>query len=401
MRALVHKVRRWPRRLVITLAVVAAMLLAARIALPHVVKRHLNQRLEEIPGYTGHVSDVNIALIRGGYQIHGISIFREPSQVQQPFFSARLIDFTVAWRELLRGKLVSDMQIDRGQLNIVRDEIETETQADLDRRWQEVIKDIFPIHITHLELSEGAIRYRDNTQDPEVDVFIRNLHAVATGLRNRVAENGDEFPARIVAHGESLGGGRVELQIRAEPLAPQPHFHLAARIDDVNLPDLNEELEAYANVNVSQGTFRMAAEMAGKDGGFQGYVKPFFEDLDFENIEDEDRGLLERLWEKVVAGLAWLVKNKSRDQVGTRIPFEGMFGDPEVGLWTTITNLFRHGFIRAFNPTIEGSVTPENVLPDGSSADGRDVADVKDETPAGAPTGRDSGGSGDKASRSR
>jgi hypothetical protein len=168
----------------------------------------------------------------------------------------------------------------------------------------------------------------------------------------------------------------------------------------VNLPDLNESLKAYANVDVGRGTFRMAAEMAGKDGGFQGYVKPFFEDLDFNNLEDKRKNVLSRIWENVVAGLAWLVKNKPRDQVGTRIPFQGRFGDPQVGLMTTVRNLFRHGFVRAFKPTVEGSVHADNVLPSGASADGTKVADVKEERAgskqgevtedkrAGAPTGR-------------
>lgn len=388
MRAVVQHVRRWPQRIVITVMVVAVVLIAARIALPLVVKHQINGRLAEIPGYSGHVSDVDIALFRGAYQIHGISIFREQSQVRQPFFSARLIDFSVAWRELFRGKLVSDIHIDEGKLNVVQDDTAATTQDDLDRRWQDVIQDVFPIDITHLELKDGAVRYLDNSREPNVDVFVRNLQLGATGLRNRVGESGGEFPAEIVAQGDTLGGGRLELLIRAEPLAAEPHFHLTATVDGVNLPALNEELKAYANVDVSQGTFRMAAEMAGKDGGFQGYVKPFFEDLDFNNLEDKREGLLTRIWENVVAGLAWLVKNKSRDQVGTRIPFEGRFGDPQVGLWTTITNLFRHGFIRAFNPTIEGSVTAENVRPDGKSIDGRDVAEEKEESPAGAPTGR-------------
>ena len=47
------------------------------------------------------------------------------------------------------------------------------------------------------------------------------------------------------------------------------------------------------------------------------------------------------------------MKNKSRDQVGTRIPFQGRFGDPQVGLWTTITNLFRHGFVDRVVPRAE------------------------------------------------
>ena len=67
---------------------------------------------------------------------------------------------------------------------------------------------------------------------------------------------------------------------------------------------------------------------------------------------------------------------------------EGRFGDPKIGLWTTIANTFRHGFVQAFNPTVEGSVRAANVRPDGKSTAKPDVSDVKDDTRAGAPTGR-------------
>jgi hypothetical protein len=120
--------------------------------------------------------------------------------------------------------------------------------------------------------------------------------------------------------------------------------------------------------------------MAGRDGGFQGYVKPFFENVDFHNLQDKRIG--SRIWEHIVAGAAWLVKDKSRDQVATRIPFEGKFGDAKVGFFATFTNLFRHGFIRAFNPTVEGSVHADNVLPTGKSADGNEVAKKPDEPQA-------------------
>jgi hypothetical protein len=408
---IVHRIRSWPRRVVITIAIVALVLVAARVALPFVVKNQINHRLAAIPGYSGHVEDVGIALWRGAYKLDGLAVFKVNGAVQEPFASARHIDFSVAWRELLHRKIVSDILIDGPELNFVA--AGEASQKDVDRRWHEVLKDIFPLDITHLELTNGTIRYQDLTKAPHVDLFVKNMHVIATGLRNRPDETGAEFPAEITVDGESLGGGRLKIKVSANPLAPQPHFHLSANVDGVNLADLNESLRAYANVDVSRGTFRMAAEMAGKDGGFQGYVKPFFEDLNFNNIEDKNKKVLTRIWENVVGGLAWLVKNKARDQVGTRIPFQGRFGDPQVGLGTTIANLFRHGFIRAFNPTVEGSVHANNVLPTGDSANGKKVADTKtdpgpktagtkadkkasttvtDETKAGAPTGRESRG---------
>jgi hypothetical protein len=398
--SILHRVRSWSRRTLIAIAVIALVLLAARIALPYVVKYKVNERLASIPGYFGRVQDIGIGLIRGAYTLDDVAIYKVNGAVREPFFLAKHIDFSVAWRELFHRKIVSEIYAHNVELNFVAAGTPDESQKDIDRRWQDVVDDLFPLEITHFEIRQGAVRYRDLTRQPKVDLFVTNMRLLATGLRNRADESGTEFPAEITLDGDTLGGGKLTFFVEAEPLAEQPHFHLSAKVEKVNLPDLNESLKAYANVDVGRGTFQMAAEMAGKDGGFQGYVKPFFEDLDFNNLEDKKKNVFTRIWENVVGGLAWLVKNKARDQVATRIPFEGRFGDPQVGLWATISNLFRHGFVRAFNPTVEGSVHADNVLPSGKSADGKSVAETKSDPPpsedkfrdtrAGAPTGRPS-----------
>lgn len=371
----VQAARNWPRRVVITVACLIILLLGARIALPHVVKHQVNGRLGKIPNYTGHVEDVDIHLWRGAYSFRGFFVSRQEGQIQEPFFRARGIDISLAWRELWHRKFVSDIVIDEGQLTFVQGAEPEATQTDLDRRWQDVIQDIFPIDITHLEITDGLLRYINNAKEPKADLFVTHMRLTAVGLRNRQDETpaGEELPAKITIDGESLGGGKLNLVLKAEPLADKPHFHLSLKLDGVDLPALNESLMAYANVDVGRGTFQLVGEMAGKDGGFQGYVKPFFENLDFKNIKDEDKGLAAQLWEKMVAVTAHLIKDKSRDQLATRIPFEGKFGDAKVGMFATIMNLFRHGFIKAFNPMVEGSVKTENVLPDGKSADGNEV----------------------------
>lgn len=377
---ILRRVRSWSRKTAITILVIVAVLIAARVALPYYVEHKVNQRLASIPGYAGQVEDVSVALFRGGYSLAGVAIYKVNGAAREPFIMAKYIDFSVAWRELVRRKIVSDVVVEKLELNFVAADTDDASQKDMDRRWQDVVKDLFPLEITHLEVTDGGVRYRDLRRQPHVDLFVTKMRLLATGLRNRAGEDGREMPAEIMLEGETLGGGNLHIAGAADPLAANPHFHFSAKVDGVNLPDLNESLRAYANVDVGRGVFRMAAEMAAKDGGFQGYVKPFFEDLDFKSLEDKKKNVFDRIWETTVAGLAWLVKNKARDQVGTRIPFQGRFGDAQMGLGATIQNLFRHGFVRAFNPTVEGTLTPENVLPSGASADGRKVGDTKAES---------------------
>src|SRR5450759_484766 len=97
---LLRRVRSWPRRVVVTVAVLAVLMLAGRIALPFVVKRLVNERLQQIPDYTGYVNDIGIHLWRGAYSLHGFGILRQNGRVREPFFLAKDIDFSLAWREL-------------------------------------------------------------------------------------------------------------------------------------------------------------------------------------------------------------------------------------------------------------------------------------------------------------
>jgi uncharacterized protein YhdP len=360
---IVQRVRAWPRRVLYTVIIIIVVLVAARIALPFVVRNQINHRLRDVPGYRGEISSVTLSLWRGAYVLNGISIFKVNGHEQAPFFVAKYIDFSVAWRELFHGKVVSDIFIDHPELTLVQGPTPETTQKDTDKRWQSVVEDIFPIDIQHFEVAHGVVRYIDDTRSPRVDVFVKNMVLVATGLRNRPEEVKTEFPAEIQLQGDSLGGGRLSLLVQAEPLAARPHFHLSLKLTKVDLTALNDSLKSTANVEVSRGTFEMVLEMAGRAGAFQGYVKPFFNDLDFKTREDKKGSLAAHLWEKIVAGVAWLVKNKPRDQVATRIPFQGEFGDSQVGIWATIRNLFRHGFVRAFNPVVEGSVDPDKVPP--------------------------------------
>lgn len=359
---------RWLRGLTIALVVVLALALLARLVLPFLLQRAINARLEAIPDYTGSVESVDVGLLRGAYALNGVVIRKRNALQGEPFFAADRINFSLAWRELVRRRVVSDIVVTRGRLNFLREPAAEFSQLDADRRWQDVIQDIFPIEITHLEINDGRLHFVDRAADPVVDVFIKNMHALVTGLRNRPAdEDGEPMPADLLVEGSTVGGGSLLIFGKGEPLAAQPHFELRVTVERVALPELNELLRAYGKVDVSRGVLDVYFEMAARDGRFEGYLKPFFTELDFRDLAEDDKNLAEKLWEKVVSGLVGLFKNKPKDQLGARVPFAGEFGDPRIGLLATLRTIFRHGFIRPLPERLERSVEAENVEPPGQT----------------------------------
>jgi hypothetical protein len=353
------RARRWPRRAAISVAIVVVLLVIARLVLSQVLESAINRRLDEIPGYSGHVDNVSVALLRGAYSMQGVQIEKRDAAGTRPFVVLDSLDFSLVWGELLRGRVVSEIHAVRPRINFVKGPTAETSQMDFDRRWQDVINDLFPIEITHLEIDEGELHFVAPDQNPPVDIYLREVRAVVRGLRNRPDVDQGEMPATLLVEGVTPGNGQLALSSELEPLATSPRFHLKLKVDKLSLPAVNQFLLAYGNVDVSRGEFTGYLEMVARDGKYRGYFKPFFENLEFESAADPEKSIFARLWEKTVAALAALVKNRETEQVALRIPFEGEFGETRVQTWESIRTLFRNGFLQALAEGLDGHPRPK------------------------------------------
>jgi hypothetical protein len=356
----VRKRSRWPRRILIAAVVLVALGTGARLIAPTVLRRAINHRLDRIPGYGGHVEAIGLEVWRGAYRIYHIEIVQRSGKVREPFFTAKQIDFSLAWGELFHGKVVSNIEVTDGQLIFLRGPTQETSQLTADQRWQDVINDLFPIDITHLVINGGIIEFIDTTHQPKVDIAIRDIKVVATGLQNRPAEKGLEYPATIDISGRSIGDGDLRLHAKLEPLADQPHFLANLELKKVSLPSLNDLMRAYAGIDVSRGQFELFGQIAMQKGHYEGYVKPFLDHVDFKGFDDKNKDLGQKLWKDIVAGVAELFKNRSTKQLATRIPFSGDAKKMDVGTLRTILNGLHHGFIKALPQGFEGTTHPDD-----------------------------------------
>jgi hypothetical protein len=337
-------------------AVLALVLLGVRAALPWALRSVVNRRLATIPGFVGHVDRIGVQLWHGGYAMHGLTIRKTAGRVELPFVAATLVQFSLAYRELLHGRLVSDVTLDRASLNFVHGRTDADSQNGATGGWQSLVEDLFPISLNHLLVTDSRIHYLDTASTPRVDVWIEHLRIDVTGLRNRPSRAGGAFPASASVEGTTIGGGRLSLGATAEPLAPQPHFRFRGRLEGVALPALNSFLLAYARLDVSQGVFTAYSEVDAADGAYHGYVKPFVSNLNFTTESDGRKSVAQTLWKGFVARLEKLMRDRAQGEVATIVPFSGTFGGKaDIALWTGFANLLRDAFIADLPHGFEGS----------------------------------------------
>ncbi len=354
-REMLRFLRRLGRTQIQILLVLAALLIAARVALPWFVLKYVNKTINEMPGYGGHVNDVDIHLWRGAYTIVGVDIVKTDGDVPVPFFSAPAIDLSVEWRALFQGSLVAKIKFARPVINFVAGPTEETSQVGVDKPWLNVIKELFPLAINRCEIVDGAVHYRDFHSKPKIDLEVDRIRMLMTNLTNS-SKLSKSLIANIEVTARVFGSGRFGAKVRLDPRPDKATFDLAATIDPVPLETINDFTKAYAYFDFEKGTFAFATELAAKDGHIEGYIKPIFDGIVIADLKDVVKNPIKLVWEGFVGGLTRLLRNQPRNRFATKIPINGEFDAPRIAFLPTLGNLLKNEFIRAYQGNLDGTI---------------------------------------------
>ncbi|PSL27298.1 DUF748 domain-containing protein [Dyadobacter jiangsuensis] len=340
-----------------------------RLILPYVILHFANKSLAGMNGYYGHIDDIDLAIIRGAYQIDSIYINKVDRgsednirAKQTPFFASREIDLSIEWKALFKGSIVGELVFQRPYLLFTKDKVEPKEVVKDSADFRKILDKFMPLNINRCELRGGAIQYKDFSSRPHVDIAMTNVNLLAENLRNSY-DSSAVLPASIHATAD-VYEGKMRFDARLNPLADSPTFDMSAELNNTNLVKLNDFFQAYAKVDVNDGRFGLYTEVAAKDEQFKGYVKPVVKNLDILGKEDRKDNLLQKLWEAVAGGAGKLFENKNKDQVATKVPFEGRLDDPKTNIWVAITNILQNAFIHAIQPSIDNEISIASVKED-------------------------------------
>lgn len=338
----------------ILLISVLAILLIARLILPFVVLKFVNKTLAGIKGYYGHVEDVDLALIRGAYQINNLRLVKVDTLSRQqdtiPFFTTPQIDLSVEWRAIFKGRIVGEIEVEKPVLNFVKGKHKNEDVKQDTTDFNEVIKKLMPLTINRFQINDGQIHFRDPYASPVIDVPMRNIRVTAENLSN-VNDSNKVLPSSLVAKGD-IYGGTFNLNVKLNALEKQPTFDLDAGIDNVDMVNLNPFFKEYGKFEVEAGNFGLYTEFAAKNGAFNGYVKPLIKEMKVA----KDGNFAQIAWQTLIQGVDNLLENNNTDKMGTKLPIKGRFDDPDAGLWTAISYVLKNAFVFALQPSVDNTI---------------------------------------------
>jgi hypothetical protein len=356
--------------------IVVVVLVAARLALEPILLDYANDKFAELKAYDGHVEDLDLALLRGGYDIQGIEIVKTGAGQPVPFFKADRIEAKVEWHSLLRGSLVAEGDLYRPQVNLVQAESEQKSQLGKEVNWVDKFKELFPFRFNTVRVHDGTVTFRAPGIQTKDALTARHIDGSVSNLTN-VADSTKETFARYEFAAEVLDGGKANVDGSIDPLALKPTFDLNLRLKNVQLPQVNPWLTRFIKADAEKGEFELYMELAAADSKFKGYAKPVMRDVNIYSSKEPEKNPLKRLWEGLVDVAADIFENREEDQVAARIPLSGTIENPNADLFATIGSVLRNAFVSAFARSLEGSISVRSAREGLKDDDGEEKKDEK------------------------
>lgn len=344
----------------IAVVVVIVVLVAIRAAMPTVIRDYVNDQLQALEQYDGHVEDIDLALWRGAYGIDNIRIVKAGGKQPVPFFSADRIDLSVEWRSLLRGSLVAEGVFQSPSINFVQGETKEQSQTGEGVDWVDRFGEMFPFRFNTITVHNGTVTFLAPGIRTADAMKATNVEAQVTNITN-VAGKGKETFADFHSTARVLDGGSAEISGSVDPLDSKPTFDVNLQVRKVKLPQVNPWLRQYIKADAEAGDFELYMEIAAADGKFQGYAKPVLQNVNIYSSEEPEENPLKRIWEGLVDFAANVLENDEKEQVAARIPFTGTIDNPETSILATIVSVLRNAFVGAFARSLEGSISVRNV----------------------------------------
>ncbi|BCA53958.1 hypothetical protein W02_10980 [Nitrospira sp. KM1] len=206
------------------------------------------------------------------------------------------------------------------------------------------------ITVEHGQLSDSEFGFIDKATSREYRVFLSDTNVQLEHVSNRQ----EDGTATVELNGKFMGHGPTVIRGAIRPGQSAPDFDLNVRIIRTKVVSLNNVLQAYGHLDVTDGTFAFFSELSVRGDKITGYVKPFFKDVEiYDPQQDKEKALAQRAYEATVGGIVDLLKSDSRKEVATKTTVSGSIQDARIDIPHIIGKLIQNAFFNAVLPGLE------------------------------------------------
>lgn len=351
--------RRVLRRIAVALGALVLLVIAARLALDPLVTWRTAKVLEGLDGMRGRFDDVEIHVRDLSYEIHGLAIEKLGAGGEAlPYVAIRRARLGLHWRELVRGHLVGDVDLDGPELNLVaasdRDREQGAEEAPEVARGGERL---LPFHLNRLQVRDGEVRWIDAREPEAPRLRLHGIEGTIENFASDAALSRDE-PSVLAARGTLQESGQVSIFATADPLAKQLTFAGQGRLEGLRLAELGELVGAKSDVAPDEGILDLRVRFRAEDGKLSGGIRPFVKGG---GTRAARPGLGPKLKSFLADAALWLFSDDvpGRDAVATTIPIEGTVDDPDAQVWPSVLGVVRNAFVRGLTAGLSGLPPPK------------------------------------------
>jgi len=207
------------------------------------------------------------------------------------------------------------------------------------------------LRVGKLRIVDGEIGLVNKAHNPPYRAFLSHANIEVTNLSNHFSQG----PAHATMTAKFMGSGASHATAAFRPEKGGPDFDLDAAIQHTDMTTMNDMLRAYGKFDVAEGDFSFFSELHVRNGELTGYMKPLFADMKV-GMPDEKKSFGKKVYEKIVAGIATVLKSHKEKAVATRVDLSGRLDNPKESVWQVIGKAIENAFIKAILPGFDREV---------------------------------------------
>ncbi len=333
---------------------IIVLLVVFRMILPQILLHQTNKYLSEFsPTYYLHMDDLDISILRGSYRFE--KVYGNLKGDEKRFITIDSVDVSIAWRQIFKGKIVTDIVTDNVDFLFLKD-MSKLSVPNAKKEAQDIKNTLFPVKVETVDLRHARVVFEEYPSlDDESRLRIENINGRITNLTSSKEDPYSNFNMTASLQGSSEFVFIGSLNLTQKPVL----WDVDVELKDFDLTTLNKVLKRNLPLTFTKGKIDLYAEAKSSDKTIKGYIKPFIRDVDV--VKNEERFVsIKHFGIEILTAIGNLIlRDSDTKTVATYLDFnyDGKFNiDTGQGISKAIEN----GFKQKLQPGIENKYHMEN-----------------------------------------